>query len=99
MKNNVINYHLKINKDIKENDHIIFYEQYNKWYEVNYTGIIKIEITNNMLILCLNKLKEKDKFRKELKDGSQIRGIKLKFIILNKITDIYYIKRNFIINK
>ena len=45
------------------------------------------------------KLKEKDKFRKELKDGSQIRGIKLKFIILNKITNIYYIKRNFIINK
>ncbi len=94
LKNNVVNYHLKTNTINKDNENIIFYEQYNKWYEINYTGIIKIEITNNMLILCLNKLKEKDKFRKELKDGSHLRGIKLKFIILNKITNIYYIKRN-----
>ena len=98
LKNNVMNYHLKTNSIIKQNDHIIFYEQYNKWYEINYSGIVKIEITNNILIMCLNKLKEKTKFRKDLKDGSQLRAIKLKFIILNKITNIFYIKRNKIIN-
>ena len=99
LKNNVMNYHIKTNTNIKDNDHIIFYEQYNKWYEINYTGIVKIEITNKMLILCLRKMKDKDKFRKEIKDGTQLRGIKLKFIILNKITDLFYIKRNKFINK
>ena len=90
LKNNIINY----DKHIKNNDHIIFYEQYDKWYEINYTGIVKIENTNKLFNLCLKKLKNNNKFRKNYKNGVLIRGIKLTFIVLNKKIDMFYIKRN-----
>ena len=94
LKNNVANYNMNTNTKIKDNNHIIFYEQYNKWYEMNYTGIVKIDNTNKMLNTCLKKMKDKTKFRKDINNNKQLRGMKLTFIILNKITDLFYIKHN-----
>ena len=93
LKNNVINYN-KNNNNKSDNNHIIFYEQYNKWYEMNYSGIIKIDDSNKMLKMCLKKMKDKTKFRKDINDKKQLRGIKLTFIIFNKTTDLFYIKYN-----
>ena len=105
LKNNVINYtdnynntnnsiNCRSNITTNNHNHIIFYEQYNKWYEINYTGIVKTDDTNKMLKICLKKMKDKTKFRKDINNKIQLRGIKLNFIILNKITDLYYIKQN-----
>lgn len=82
---NILNYEDEENKNIsiistkKQHSFIIYYKNMGKWTELSCDGLKVIDEKNKFLKICIEKLKDKEKFRKNMKD-IQLRGTKLNFL-------------------
>jgi hypothetical protein len=82
---NILNYEEENNKKIniisskKEHSYIIYYKLVGKWTELSCEGLKLVDEKNKFLKICIEKLKNKDKFRKNL-SKIQLRGNKLYFL-------------------